>query len=128
MIAQHDWLKQLVGCNIHPSIPIDKPDLRVADVATGTAIWLLDLAQTLPSSAQLFGFDISGAQFPTPENRPSNVSLYEHNVLNSFPEEYHGSFDVVAVRLITAGLRADDWDAAVKHISVLLSTYSPSEL
>lgn len=98
------------------------PDLRVADVATGTAIWLLDLAKTLPADAQLYGFDISTAQFPALEARPPNVSLFKHSVTSPFPEEYHGFFDIVAVRLITAGLRGDDWDSAVKNLNVLLST------
>ncbi|CAM1507709.1 Fc.00g045570.m01.CDS01 [Cosmosporella sp. VM-42] len=120
LIDQHDWLKSLLGCTVHPGIPINKPALRVADVATGTAIWLLDLAKTLPSDTQLYGFDISAAQFPAPEARPSNVFLYEHNVTQPFPEEYHGTFDIVAVRLITAGLRGDDWNAAVSNVSMLL--------
>jgi len=120
LIEQHDWLKKLVGCNVHPAIPVEKPGLRVADVATGTAIWLLDLAKTLPDDTQLYGFDISAAQFPAPESRPSNVFLYEQSVTNAFPEEYHGSFDIVAVRLITAGLRGDDWETAVKNLFLLL--------
>ncbi|EMR61345.1 putative -like methyltransferase protein [Eutypa lata UCREL1] len=120
LISQHDWLKTLVGCNIHPAISTNKPALRIADIATGTAIWLLDLAQSLPSDTQFFGFDISEAQFPAPEARPSNVSLHQHNVTHPFPEEYHGSFDIVAVRLITAGLRGDDWAKAVQNVSALL--------
>ena len=122
MIEQHDWLKCLLSCNVHPAISTETQALRVADVATGTAIWLLDLAQTLPTDAQLYGFDISAAQFPAPDARPSNVFLYEQNITTPFPQEYHGSFDIVAIRLITAGLRGDDWDAAVKNVSVLLST------
>jgi hypothetical protein len=121
LIEQHDWLKRLLGCNIHPTIPTNTPGLRVADVATGTAIWLLDLAKMLPSDTQLYGFDISTAQFPAPEARPSNVFLYEQSVTRPFLEEYHGFFDIVAVRLITAGLRGEDWDAAVKNLNVLLS-------
>ncbi|KAM0818339.1 putative methyltransferase protein [Seiridium cardinale] len=120
LIEQHEWLKALLGCTVHPAISTSKPALRIADVATGTAIWLLDLAQTLPPDAQLYGFDISAAQFPAAEARPSNVSLHEHNVTEPFPEEYQGSFDIVAVRLITAGLRGDDWDAAVRNVSSLL--------
>lgn len=91
-------------------------------MATGTAIWLLDLAQTLPPSTQLFGFDISAQQFPPQDARPANLSLYEHNVLTPFPEEHRGTFDVVAVRLITAGLKTSDWDAAVNNLNSLLST------
>jgi ubiquinone/menaquinone biosynthesis C-methylase UbiE len=121
LIEQHEWLKSLLGCNIHPSIPTSTPGLRVADVATGTAIWLLDLAKILPSDAQLYGFDISTKQFPAPDDRPSNIFLHEQNITNPFPEEYHGVFDIVAVRLITAGLRGDDWDKAVKNVNALLS-------
>ncbi|KAG0652836.1 N-methyltransferase [Hyphodiscus hymeniophilus] len=120
LIEQHEWLKQLLGCNVHPRIPVDKPALRIADVATGTSIWLLDLAKTLPSDAQLYGFDISTAQFPSPAARPSNVFLHEQSVTNPFPTQYHGFFDIVAVRLITAGLRGDDWDAAVQNLNALL--------
>ena len=90
-------------------------------MATGTAIWLLDMAQSLPPDTQFFGFDISEAQFPAPEDRPSNVSLHQHNVTHPFPEEYHGTFDIVAVRLITAGMRGDDWTKAVQNVSALLS-------
>lgn len=100
---------------------MNTPGLRIADVATGTAIWLLDLAELLPPDTQLYGFDISAMQFPEPDARPSNVFLFEQNVVNSFPLEYHGTFDIVAVRLITAGLRGDDWDRAVENINDLLS-------
>ncbi|KAK3315826.1 hypothetical protein B0H66DRAFT_271949 [Apodospora peruviana] len=130
LIAQHEWLGELVGCNVHPTItstllkdPQSGGKLRIADVATGTAIWLLDLAKTLPSDTQFHGFDISAAQFPPSEARPSNVSLHEHNVTEPFPEEYIGSFDLVAVRLITAGLRGDDWTKAVKNVESLLRGY-----
>lgn len=64
---------------------------------------------------------MSGAQFPAPEARPPNLSLHEHDITKPFPEEYRGSFDVVAVRLVTPGLRTEDWDAAVRNVSELLS-------
>lgn len=99
LIEQHDWLQKLRGCNVHPAIPTNTRGIRVANVATGTAVWLLDLAKTLPANAQLYGFDISTAQFPDLEARPSNVFLYEQSVTSPFPEEYHGFFDIVAVRL-----------------------------
>jgi len=121
LIEQHDWLKKLLGCNVHPTIPTNTRSLRIAAVATGTGIWLLDLAKSLSSDTDFYGFDISTKQFPAEEGRPSNVFLYEHNITNPFPEEYHGTFDIVAVRLITAGLRGDDWDGAVKNVNDLLS-------
>lgn len=108
---------------MHPSIKLSTPGIRIADVATGTGIFLLDLPNSteLASDARLFGFDISAAQFPKADELPSNVSLYEHNATKPWSEEYRGSFDVVAVRLITAGLRGSDWDAAVAGVSSLLS-------
>lgn len=126
--AQHEWFKQLVGFNVHPNIPMpgnlsSTTPLRIADVATGTSVWLLDVAKTLPKETQLYGFDISAAQFPALEARPSNVSLSEHSVTKPFPTEYHGTFDLVAVRFITAGLRGDDWDAAVRNVEALLSMF-----
>lgn len=119
-----------MGFNVHPniSIPGNPPPatpLRIADVATGTAIWLLDVAKTLPKETQLYGFDISAAQFPPLEARPSNVSLHEHSITKPFPTEYHGTFDLVAVRFVTAGLRGDDWDAAVQNVKALLSAFRP---
>ncbi|KAG9258505.1 S-adenosyl-L-methionine-dependent methyltransferase [Emericellopsis atlantica] len=120
LIAQHDWLQTLTGCDIHPCIKLEGPNLRIADVATGTGIWLLDLAKKLPETTQFYGFDISEEQFPATDKRPGNVSLHKQNVLQDFPEEYHGSFDLVAVRLITAGLRPENWSTAVENVTKLL--------
>ena len=50
--------------------------------------------------------------------------LHEQNITKPFPEKYHGFFDIVAIRLITAGLRGEDWDAAVKNVNALLSLSS----
>lgn len=33
---QHFLWKQQLGYNLHPQIPTDSPDLKIADVATGT--------------------------------------------------------------------------------------------
>ena len=82
------------------------------------------MAKSLPEDTQFFGYDISSAQFPPVENRPSNLSLAEHNVTLPFPEELQGTFDIVAVRLITAGMRGDDWDKAVKNAVSLLSMWT----
>jgi hypothetical protein len=121
LIEQHRWLVDVTGSLLHPAIPTSKTGLRVADLATGTAVWLLDLAKIVPSDSQLHGFDISSKQYPKPEDRPTNLSLHEQNLLEPFPTEYQGFFDVVAVRLVTAGLRGDDWDTAVRNACSLLS-------
>ncbi|KAK4210785.1 hypothetical protein QBC37DRAFT_447597 [Rhypophila decipiens] len=95
-VAQHEWLKELLAFDINPTIPI--PAGPPAEVGDNT--------EARPDCGQLWGFDILTAQFPAPEMRPSNLQLHEHDVTKPFPEKYHGTFDIVAVRLITEGLRA----------------------
>ncbi|KAK4503950.1 hypothetical protein PRZ48_004865 [Zasmidium cellare] len=62
---QHKHLLKCFSFLIHPGIPItpSTPDLRVADIACGSGIWLTDAAQRYPN-AECHGFDISGDQFP----------------------------------------------------------------
>ncbi|KAM7199966.1 putative methyltransferase protein [Rhypophila sp. PSN 637] len=82
------------------------------------------LPAAVRDTVELWGFDISTAQFSAPEMRPSNLQLHEHDVTKPFPEEYHGTFDIVAVRLITEGLKGieddGDWGAVVKNVAALL--------
>lgn len=92
-------------------------------MATGTAIWLLDLAKELPADCELHGFDISTDQYPDVEHCPKNLFLHQQDIINPFPAKYTGFFDIIAVRLVTLGLRGNDWDNAVKNISMLLSQY-----
>ncbi|KUI58307.1 hypothetical protein VP1G_05593 [Cytospora mali] len=68
------WTK-IFGYVVHPKIPIDKPDLRVADVGTGTGIWLFGVRELIPRSARLEGFDISFNAAPPAETLPSNVAF-----------------------------------------------------
>ncbi|OGM39518.1 hypothetical protein ABOM_011940 [Aspergillus bombycis] len=59
----------------HPAIPTKNPDLRIADIGTGTGTWLTDLADELPKSARRDAMDISFAATPLLEMLPPNVSL-----------------------------------------------------
>ena len=90
--------KESLKFNIHPQIPVPK-EPRIADVATGTAIWLIDLARELPS-ARLDGFDIKLDQAPPPQWLPSRVKLRTWNVFEDVPDEMLGVYDVVHVRLL----------------------------
>ncbi|KAJ5729473.1 uncharacterized protein N7483_003981 [Penicillium malachiteum] len=93
---QHFLMTQLTGNELlHKStkelVDVSTP-LRVADIATGTAIWPLSLARAYPHW-QIDGFDISNAQYPFAASIPANVSLYEHNTFQPFPVEYHGKYE-----------------------------------
>ncbi|KAH1303825.1 hypothetical protein KXX11_001668 [Aspergillus fumigatus] len=96
---QHYIWKENMGYLLHPSIDVSRPDLAIADVGTGTAIWILDLLRQLPN-AKFHGFDISSEQYPAPGFVPPNVSLSELGILGEIPEEYREKFDVVHARLL----------------------------
>ncbi|EAL92058.1 hypothetical protein KXX16_002394 [Aspergillus fumigatus] len=96
---QHYIWKENMGYLLHPSIDVSRPDLAIADVGTGTAIWILDLLRQLPN-AKFHGFDISSEQYPAPGFLPPNVSLSKLDILGEIPEEYREKFDVVHARLL----------------------------
>lgn len=103
------------------------PDLRIADVGTGTVIFLLDIANDFPSSVKFHGFDITGVHFPD-KDVPENVSFHQHDMREAFSEEFLGKFDLVCLRLVVLGLRGDEWELAIKNLIALLSKpYSPQK-
>ncbi|PVH74335.1 hypothetical protein DL98DRAFT_575679 [Cadophora sp. DSE1049] len=110
---------------IHPSIPQDQI-IRVADIATGTGIWLEDLSTILSKNPlsgskprQYVGFDISRDFFPS--SHDSNFSYVQHNVLRSFPDEHLGKYDLVHVRLLIAALKEDEIPIALENVLELLA-------
>ncbi|CAG8348969.1 unnamed protein product [Penicillium salamii] len=116
---QHRFLVAVSGHHIHPSIP--KENLTaIADLGTGTGIWLEDVAQTLPGSVHLHGFDISSAQFPSHRNHQRPISLSVHDVLHPFPVEHHSRYDLVHIRLLTAGLKKNDYATVLANARALL--------
>ena len=86
--------------NLHPSIPTPVPTARIADIATGTGIWLLDLAHELPTSVRMDGFDITLSQAPKKQWLPQNINMRVWNVFEALPEDLIGQFDIVHVRLL----------------------------
>ncbi|CAJ2505409.1 Uu.00g128030.m01.CDS01 [Anthostomella pinea] len=113
------WAK-IFGYLIHPKIPTGSPDLRVADVGTGTGIWLFDVGTKLSKSAQLEGFDISFDAAPPPETLPSNVSFRHWNVKNDVPEDLVNVFDVVHVCFFSFVLLNEEVPRVVERLFKLL--------
>lgn len=95
--------------------------------------WLLDFAHQLDSvpakgkaKRKYYGFDISSAQFPNAavlesESKKHEIEFSAHNIMDPFPPQYHGYFDVVHVRFLVVGLRQDQVATAVKNVIELLS-------
>ncbi|KAI9645959.1 hypothetical protein NHQ30_005396 [Ciborinia camelliae] len=97
LYLQHFIWKRQLGHLLQPCIPLAN-DIKIADVACGTGIWLVDLAKELANkypSAQLHGYDISTAQFPPKGWLPKNVNLDTLDILQPIPDALRGRFDVV---------------------------------
>ena len=115
--AQHHFARALAhGHLIQPSIP--RSNLQtIADVGTGTGVWLREAARELATPdkpVEFVGFDISALQFPQDDVR--GVEFVVHDIVRSFPPQYHGRFDLVHVRFLTYALKAQDLEKAVENV------------
>ncbi|MCJ1376899.1 hypothetical protein MMC20_008144 [Loxospora ochrophaea] len=117
--AQFYLWKETLQYNLHPSIPITD-NIRIADVATGNGVWLLDLARSLPPTVQLDGFDISLDQCPPEPWLPRNIQLHTWDVFTDPPPKFVGAFDVVHVRLITLVIKDNNPCRVISNLCKLL--------
>lgn len=92
---------------------------RIADIGTGTGRFLLRLNLLYPN-AILDGSDISPALYPSTDTLPPNVSLTVFDAKQAPPEELHGQYDLVHVRLLVAAMLPGDWDTVVGNLCLLL--------
>ena len=100
LALQHHLLLETTGYYLHPSIPSAKEQLAIADIGTGTGVWLLELHKHLPHPpAYMCGLDISGDQFPRPEWIPSDIRFREHDAFDPAgpPDDLLGAFDIVHI-------------------------------
>ncbi|KAE9373523.1 hypothetical protein N431DRAFT_465809 [Stipitochalara longipes BDJ] len=118
---QHWALKELFGYLIHPSIPTNQAELHIADVATGTALWTIEVLRALPETAELQGFDISADQFPTPERLPKKIQLHVLDAFKPFPREHLARYDIVHIRLILSVIETHEKaEALARNLLTLL--------
>ncbi|KAK2773273.1 hypothetical protein FQN53_004184 [Emmonsiellopsis sp. PD_33] len=116
---QHSALQANIGYLLHPDIP-QRNHMRIADIGTGTGVWLRDLQKQLPNTCILDGFDISLDQVPDRDLFPTDINYYAHDILAPFPAEFWGQYDVVNVRLLTLGLKDNEWEPAIQNLTTLL--------
>ena len=115
---QYYLWKQALQFNTHPSIPISG-DLQIADIATGTGIWLLDLHQEFPF-ARLDGFDIDISNAPPPQWLPENVSIHRWSIFDTVPAHLHGKYDIIHLRLLILVVQNSDPTAIIRNVSRML--------
>ncbi|KAJ0423037.1 S-adenosyl-L-methionine-dependent methyltransferase [Aspergillus carlsbadensis] len=119
---QHKFLLDVVDGAIDRDVPLDNIS-AVADVATGTGIWLWDAKQILDqkagesSSRSYHGFDISPAQFPS---TPQGIELSVQDVFQPFPAEFINRFDLVHVRLMVTAFPESKFQEAVENVLTIL--------
>ncbi|KAH8655443.1 S-adenosyl-L-methionine-dependent methyltransferase [Xylariales sp. PMI_506] len=97
---------------------LDAP--RIADVGTGTGVWLASIATELPVAATLHGYDFDTSKFRGKEALPPNVELRQANALEPFPEELQGQYDLVHVRLFAFALKQGQWESTAARLATLL--------
>lgn len=100
---QHDLYIKSTGFHLHPRIAATlSADAHIAEVATGTGIWLRSLAAASSQSSpswKFTGFDLSPEQFPSEPER-KGVDFRVLDILRPPPQEEKGKYDVVHVRLL----------------------------
>ncbi|CAI6089606.1 unnamed protein product [Clonostachys chloroleuca] len=119
----HHLFKPLAGKLVPEHILIHlqaRSEPKVADLATGTGLWLQELASQLPSDATLDGYDYDVSKFRATETLPANVRLGFGDVLKPFSSELHGRYDLVHLRLLMYALKADQWAKVCENVLTLL--------
>ncbi|KAF9075064.1 S-adenosyl-L-methionine-dependent methyltransferase [Rhodocollybia butyracea] len=95
-----------------PDISLDPGD-EILESATGTGIWLLDVAHKVHPNVSLTGIDISQRLFPT--QHPRNVTFAVHTVTN-LPESWSNRFKLVNQRLVLGALTSEQWGLALSEL------------
>ncbi|RAQ78275.1 hypothetical protein COH21_012898 [Aspergillus flavus] len=117
--AQHLLWRLHTGYILHPRIHVTD-NMKIAELGTGTGVWLFEGAKYLPTTAQLDGFDISDEQFPLKEQCPPNLRF---GIMDSFvdpPASLVGQYDVVHLRMWTSNFRNRDSGVIIHHVRELL--------
>lgn len=90
-------------------------------------IWLIEIARTLPASAQLDGIDISFQQCPPKEWLPANISWIKHDILSDPPPSLIEKYDIIHVQLFITILRDGNPVPMLQNLIKMLSKSIPLE-
>ncbi|KAL9594231.1 MAG: hypothetical protein Q9219_007148 [cf. Caloplaca sp. 3 TL-2023] len=115
---QHYLWQQELQFLLHPSIPKLGPGAAIADIATGTGVWLLEAARQYPDT-ECLGLDISTNQCPPKAWVPASVKFDAWSFFEEPPPSLQGKFDIVHIRLIGIVIPHDPVPV-IKNIAMLL--------
>ncbi|KAK6544325.1 hypothetical protein TWF694_001025 [Orbilia ellipsospora] len=119
---QHRVFVENLGFLLPPSIlgPSGSENLVIADIATGTGIWIEELSKSLPPSCVLHGYDITDRQFPNPANIPPNLKFSLLDIFEPIPEALYEKYDIVHIRLLCMVLKVNEWYNVIANIRKLI--------
>jgi hypothetical protein len=128
---QHYQHTQVLTYILHPSIKKALPaQAIIGDIATGTGIWLLDLASELEGKGEYVfeGWDISDAQFPHSDSLPKNVKFgtFDCSTTEGVPEELAGKYNVIHVGLLALVVKNGDPGVWIENFMRMLSKSCPN--
>ncbi|KAI0531642.1 hypothetical protein GGR58DRAFT_492874 [Xylaria digitata] len=113
-MMQNDLLPPHIASALSASLTPPK----ILEVATGTAVWLTEVAKTLPPDTEFVGLDYDTTKFPS--SLPPNVTLRQADMFKPFSSDLLGKFDVVNVRLIIFALKEGQGTNLVRNLMTLL--------
>ncbi|KAI1179000.1 hypothetical protein F4777DRAFT_535249 [Nemania sp. FL0916] len=116
---QHYLWKDVFGYNIHPKILQQGGLSKIADVAAGTGIWLLDVSSQLDPAPELLALDADITQVPPKEWCPPNFSIRSWDMFTEVPDDLIGQFDLVNIRLLVWVI-SDDPTPVLRNLIKLL--------
>jgi len=117
---QHYIWKQTQGYLIHPDIPRN-PDIKIADIGTGTGIWLTDVAGDLKiPGVQLHGFDVDISQCPPKEWLPETVSIRKLDIFGEIPDDLHDQYDIINIRAFLVVVKDSNPGFVLQQLSKML--------
>ena len=80
----------------------------------------MDVRKNIAPDGTFTGFDISDAMFPPRNVLPPNVHLAIHDAREAYPPIHLGSYDLVHLRSLAAGLDRHEWDIVLRNAITLL--------
>ncbi|KAI1323416.1 S-adenosyl-L-methionine-dependent methyltransferase [Xylariaceae sp. FL0255] len=117
---QFDLLTENIGYLLHPSVAETLPaQPRVADIGTGTGIYLFRIRELYPE-ATLHGYDISSKLYPEASTVPTNMLFKVLDVKANIPDDLKERYNLIHIRLLAAAMLPDDWRRTVSNVAQLL--------
>ncbi|KZT28705.1 hypothetical protein NEOLEDRAFT_1128881 [Neolentinus lepideus HHB14362 ss-1] len=118
--AQNDhYRRSFGGLLVHPSIPLHEYH-SILDCCTGTGAWLRDARVAAHAGATFDACDLTLTQYDRDHSRADQV--FVQDITQRFPEDRHGKYDLVHQRLLTAGIRRDQWPSAIANVAETLKS------